>query len=104
MNFQDALFKLKELERNNINSIKTLGNRSSFNFKTDKNTFIITNSKKNSFVINEDFWVKVVNRYNKVPDNLKSETRQYTVSIWMLNNPSTVYSPYVAAILRMLSK
>ena len=43
-------------------------------------------------------------RYNQVPDVLKTKAKEYTITAWKKNNPSTVYSPYVVAIIRLIEK
>jgi len=102
MEYKEVLSILKEIELKKLNIIKTLGGGSTFTFKTNETTFSITNSKNKTIEITEGFWNKVVARYNQVSDVLKMKAKQYTVTGWEKNNPSTVYSPYVVALIRLI--
>jgi hypothetical protein len=105
MEFKEALLKLRELESNQGNIISTLGKgKHCFSFKIQNDSFIITNSGNNIYVVKKESWDKVVNRYNELPSNLREKGTQYTATHWRDKNPNTVFSPYIAALFIELLK
>lgn len=103
INFEDALNQLKRDEV----VIPTLGGRSKLIIKVENDSILITNSKNNQLAIDENHWNKVMNRIKELPQDERGMTSRYGVGkntySWR-ECPNQVFSIYVPAIVKYLSK
>ncbi|TXI66527.1 MAG: hypothetical protein E6Q46_04985 [Flavobacterium sp.] len=103
INFEDALNQLKSDEL----IIPTLGGKSKLIIKVENNLIYITNSKNNQLAIDENHWNKVMNRIKELPQDERGMTSRYGVGkntySWK-ECPNQVFSIYVPAIVKYLSK
>jgi len=85
--------------------IPTLGRRSSFSVKVEKNEILIRNSSGKIFDITKKHWEKVMNRVEELPVEDRQKTSYYAEGKEKYNweeIPHRISSPYVPAILRYL--
>ena len=84
--------------------VPTLGRRSKFHITYAQNdnedVIKITNSGGNSILVNNIFWDKVVLRMDNIEAVDKNRATMYTITNWPHpENPSTLYSPCIPAII-----
>lgn len=101
ISFEEVLNQLSEKEI----CIPTLGSKSSFQVKKEKDFIIITNSKNNSCKIDKTHWDKVMVRIDELPLDERGMTSRYGLGSHHFNwgnCPNQVFSLYLPAIIKSL--
>lgn len=79
--------------------INTLSNRSQFRVRSENNNLIITNSRNTEYIVDQNLFNSVLERYNSLENELKHRSGQYVDPIWE-NCPNRPAAIYIAAIIR----
>lgn len=78
--------------------ITILGNRTSFHVISDNNVIEITNSRNKTYIINENDFNHILERYNSLGLDRKWIASEYTPPKWVDCNKK-ILSPYVASLI-----
>ncbi|MEY3422496.1 MAG: hypothetical protein RIR48_2813 [Bacteroidota bacterium] len=78
----------------------TLGRKSRFSVILGDNSFTIVNSQGKSYLINENLFLIVWNRYNLLSEEDRNETKHYTLGYWPAS-PAKISAPYIASIIKL---